>query len=208
MSQPSLEMNPVPQGKYIRSEEELQNDLCSNSQSMNLPTQGQLLLPLIQTIHEAGGQAKPNEVYDALATKIQLPQWLRELRALSGKAGEINVWERRVRNTRQHAVEQGFIENSPERWRRNLWELTLAGNEGLRNCKPGIIITIFTTDLGTALLAEAETAVQFIQDRSIHLILTSPPYPLITAIENLEHTLTGLLNSPPHGKRSSPTPAP
>lgn len=75
---------------------------------------------------------------------------------------------------------KGFIENSPERWRRNLWELTLAGKEGLRNCKPGIIITVFTTNLGTALLAEAETAVQFIQDRSIHLILTSPPYPLIT----------------------------
>jgi site-specific DNA-methyltransferase (cytosine-N4-specific) len=173
-------MNPVPQRKYSRSEEEIQTDLCSNSQYMNLPTQGQLLLPLLQTIHEAGGQAKPNKVYDALAKKIELPQWLRQLRALAGKAGDINVWERRVRNTRQYAAEQGFIENSPERWRRNLWELTLAGNEGLRNCQPGIIITVFTTDLGIALLAEAETAVQFIQDSSINLILTSPPYPLIT----------------------------
>jgi site-specific DNA-methyltransferase (cytosine-N4-specific) len=146
-------MNTVPHRKYSPSEEELQTDLCSKSQCTNLPTQGQLLLPLLETIHQAGGQAKPNEVYDALATKIQLPQWLRELRALAGRAVEINVWERRVRNTRQHAVEQGFIENSPERWHRNLWELTLAGKEGLRNCKPGIIITVFTTDLGTALLA-------------------------------------------------------
>ena len=120
MSQPRLGMNPVPQRKHTRSEEELQTDLSSNSQYMNLPTQGQLLLPLLETIHEAGGQAKPNEVYDALATKIELPQWLRQLHALAGKAGEINVWERRVRNTRQSAVEQGFIENSPERWRRNL----------------------------------------------------------------------------------------
>jgi len=173
-------MNTFPERKYTRSEEEIQTDLCSKSQCTNLPTQGQLLLPLLETINQAGGQAKPNEVYDALATKIRLPQWLRELRALAGRAGEINLWERRVRNTRQHAAEQGFIENSPERWCRNLWELTLAGKEGLRNCKPGIIITVFTTDLGTALLAEAETAVQFIQDESIHLILTSPPYPLIT----------------------------
>ena len=96
MSQPRLVMNPLPR-KHTRSEEELQTDLSSNSQYMNLPTQGQLLLPLLETIHEAGGQAKPNEVYDALATKIELPQWLRQLRALAGKAGEINVWERRVR---------------------------------------------------------------------------------------------------------------
>ena len=94
-------MNTVPHRKYSPSEEELQTDLCSKSQCTNLPTQGQLLLPLLETIHQAGGQAKPNEVYDALATKIQLPQWLRELRALAGRAGEINVWERRVRNTRQ-----------------------------------------------------------------------------------------------------------
>jgi|SRR5215216_3289457 len=103
-------MNTFPQHKYSRSEEQIQTELCSKSQCTNLPTQGQLLLPLLETIHQAGGQAKPTEVYDALATKIQLPRWLRDLRALAGTAGEINLWERRVRNTRQHAVEQGFIE--------------------------------------------------------------------------------------------------
>jgi len=64
-----------------------------------LPSQGQLVLPLLQTIHEAGGQAQPADLYDALAEKIHLPQWLRDLRSMAGKAGEINVWERRVRNT-------------------------------------------------------------------------------------------------------------
>ena len=159
---------------------DLQTKLASESQLTSLPTQGQLLLPLLETLHESGGQAKPNEVYESLATKIQLPQWLRHLRTLAGRAGEINVWERRVRNTRQQAAEHGLIENSPDRWRRNLWELTSLGKQGLRTCKPGIVITVFTTDLGTALLAEAETAVQFIDDNSINLILTSPPYPLIT----------------------------
>ena len=146
----------------------------------HFPTQGQLLLPLLRTIHEAGGQATPTEVYERLATKIDLPHWLRDLRALAGKAGEINLWERRVRNTRRQAVRHGLIENEPERRRRSLWELTAAGRDGLRHCKPGILITVFTTTLGTALLAEAETAVRFIDDKSIHLILTSPPYPLIT----------------------------
>ncbi len=148
--------------------------------AQRLPTQEQILLPLLQTIQDAGGKAKPTEVYQALASKIALPEWLRQLRALAGSAGQINVWERRVRNARQEAVNRGLIENNPERRTRNLWELTDKGQKGLYNCKPGIIITVFTTNLGTALLAEAETAVQFIDDDSIDLILTSPPYPLTT----------------------------
>jgi len=145
-----------------------------------LPTQGQILLPLLETIHDAGGKATPREIYDNLATKIALPDWLRNLRALAGSAGEINVWERRVRNARQEATSRGLIENHPEKRTRNLWELTDKGEKGLHNCKPGIVITVFTTDLGTAILAEAETAVRFIDDESIDLILTSPPYPLTT----------------------------
>jgi site-specific DNA-methyltransferase (cytosine-N4-specific) len=102
----------------------------------NLPTQGQILLPLLETIQDAGGRARPVDVYEALARKIELPQWLRDLRAVAGKAGEINAWERRVRNARQQAVEHGLIKHNPERSRRNLWELTPAATKGLRNCKP------------------------------------------------------------------------
>ncbi len=145
-----------------------------------LPKQNQLLLPLLEAIHDAGGAAKPSELYAAVAEKIALPNWLRELRALAGKAGEINVWERRLRNTRQFAATHGLIENDPKRRRPNVWELTNSGKTSLRNCKPGIILTVFTTDYGTALLAEAETAIKFISDGAIQLILTSPPYPLTT----------------------------
>lgn len=145
-----------------------------------LPTQGQLLLPLLETLKEAGGQAKPSELYSALAHKVELPQWLRDLRGLAGKAGEINIWERRVRNTRQYAANHGLVENTANSRRRNLWELTASGRNTLRNCRPGVVITVFTTDLGTAILAEAESAIQVIADRSIHLIITSPPYPLVT----------------------------
>jgi hypothetical protein len=91
------------------TEADLQTRLASEPQLTSLPTQGQLLLPLLETLHESGGQAKPNEVYESLATKIQLPQWLRHLRTLAGRAGEINVWERRVRNTRQQAAEHGLV---------------------------------------------------------------------------------------------------
>lgn len=145
-----------------------------------LPTQGQILLPLLQTIHDAGGKAAPREIYDNLATRIALPDWLRNLRAHAGSAGEINVWERRVRNARQEATNRGLIENNPSKRTRNLWELTDKGEKGLYNCKPGILITVFTTDMGCAVLAEAETALGFIDNEALDLILTSPPYPLVT----------------------------
>jgi DNA modification methylase len=144
------------------------------------PPKSQLLLPLLQCLNEAGGKAMPNFLYDTVAHKIGLDQSLREERGSGGKAGEINLWERQLRNTRQAASNRGLIENSFEKRTRNLWELTEKGRQGLRNCKPGILITVFTTSLGTALLALAETAIQLIPNNSVDLILTSPPYPLTT----------------------------
>src|SRR5215213_8824916 len=144
------------------------------------PPKSQLLLPLLQCLNEAGGKATPNFLYDTVAHKIGLDQSLREERGSGGKAGEINLWERQLRNTRQAASNRGLIENSFEKRTRNLWELTEKGRQGLRNCKPGILITVFTTSLGTALLALAETAIQLIPNNSVDLILTSPPYPLTT----------------------------
>jgi len=144
------------------------------------PSRSQLVLPLLQSLYEAGGQAVPADLYDQVAHKINLPQPLREQRALAGKAGEINVWERQLRNARQNATTLGLIENDLHKRKRNLWELTDKGRQGLRNCKPGIVITVFTTSLGTALLAEAETAIGLIANHSVDLILTSPPYPLTT----------------------------
>ena len=144
------------------------------------PSRSQLVLPLLHSLYEAGGQATPADLYDEVANRINLPQPLREQRACAGKAGEINLWERQLRNARQTAASRGLIENDLDKRKRNLWELTDKGRQGLRNCKPGIVITVFTTQLGTALLAEAETAIGLIANKSVDLILTSPPYPLTT----------------------------
>ena len=144
------------------------------------PSRSQLVLPLLQSLYEAGGQATPADLYDEVAKRINLPQPVREQRACAGKAGEINLWERQLRNARQTAASRGLIENDLDKRKRNLWELTDKGRQGLRNCKPGIVITVFTTQLGTALLAEAETAIGLIANNSVDLILTSPPYPLTT----------------------------
>lgn len=101
------------------------------------PTRSQLVLPLLQSLYEAGGQATPADLYDQVANKINLPQTLRELRAPAGKAGEINLWERQLRNARQTATSSGLIENDLHKRKYNLWEITDKGRQGLRNCKPG-----------------------------------------------------------------------
>lgn len=144
------------------------------------PSRSQLVLPLLESLYEAGGQATPADLYSQVARRINLPQSLRELRAPAGKAGEINLWERQLRNARQNATNSGLIENDPHKRTHNLWELTDKGRQGLHNCRPGIVITVFTTSLGTALLAEAESAIALIANKSVDLILTSPPYPLTT----------------------------
>ena len=97
------------------------------------PSRSQLVLPLLQSLYEAGGQATPANLYDQVARKINLPQSLRELRAPAGKAGEINLWERQLRNARQNATSAGLIENDLHKRKRNVWELTDKGRQGLRN---------------------------------------------------------------------------
>src|SRR5215203_4745280 len=104
------------------------------------PSRSQLVLPLLESLYEAGGQAAPADLYDHVARKINLAQPLRELRAPAGKAGEINLWERQLRNARQTATTSGLIENDLHKRKRNLWELTDKGHQGLRNCKPGSLL--------------------------------------------------------------------
>lgn len=144
-----------------------------------LPDQTNLLFPLLETLRDAGGAMRPQHVYDELAARVSLSDEDRNATTTNGAEGRsINAWERRVRNTRQQAATRGLIENDSERRRFNLWSLTEQANAGLLNCRPGVCITLFTTTLGRAIWAEAETAVGLFSDNSIDLIVSSPPYPL------------------------------
>jgi hypothetical protein len=91
------------------------------------PPKSQLLLPLLQCLNEAGGQAPPKLLYDTVAERIGLAHSLRDERGPGGKAGEINLWERQLRNTRQEATNRGLIDNSFEKRKRNLWPLIEKG---------------------------------------------------------------------------------
>lgn len=140
-----------------------------------LPSQTQLMLPLLQAIEESGGSARPRDLYDIIAAKIDLSAEQRAATDKRSDRGEVNLFERKVRWTRQTAVLKGLMAAE----KRGHWELTENAKGRLRNIVRGAVVTIFETDMGTYLWANAEDAVGFIEKGSIDLIMTSPPYPLL-----------------------------
>lgn len=136
--------------------------------------QSQLVLPLLDAVGEAGGRASASDVYDAVAGKIGLPAELRTARsAIRGQS--FNAFERDVRWAQQRAKLQGLMRPLGE----GDWTLTGRGEKALRTSVPGLVVTIFTTDSGQALYGSCEDAVGLLDDGSVNLIFTSPPYPLL-----------------------------
>ncbi len=139
------------------------------------PRQKQVVLPLLEAIDERGGAASPKDVYEVVADHFDLPAEARSATADKGAAGgEFNVWHRTVRFARQRAVADGLIDGS----RRNLWALTDHARRGLANLRPGLVFLVFETDRGLALWGEVESAMALVDDASVNLLVTSPPYPL------------------------------
>lgn len=141
---------------------------------MQLPSHKQLLLPVMKSIDALGGSANARDIVDAVAENLQLPQEVRNAQGVvSGR--KVNLFARRVRWVRQDGIRRKFL--SAESYGR--WQLTASGATYLQNIRPGFVITIFETDLGRMLWATAEAGAGVIDDSSINLILTSPPYPLL-----------------------------
>lgn len=139
------------------------------------PAQRHLVLPLLEVLDEHGGAAAPRDVYESVADRVGLPSDARSATARAGSAGgEFNVWHRTVRFARQHAVADGLIDGT----RRNLWSLTETARRGLKNIRPGLCFLVFENDRGVALWSEVESAMALVDDRSINLLVTSPPYPI------------------------------
>lgn len=120
------------------------------------------------------GAMTPRAAAGDLADSFGVPPELRAAEALVG-GKRCNLWERHVRWARQTLAARGYIADGRRGW----WELTEAGRGHLRNCKPGVIVTVYETDLGIVQWAEAQTAARSVERGSIDLIFTSPPYPLL-----------------------------
>jgi len=142
---------------------------------MGLPTQGQLLLPLLGLLDEQGPM-RTKDACDALAERMEIPADLRALRGPECADGQKPlVLDRTIRWARQNAVLGGLIDDS----KRGEWRLTPEGRGTHRFAKPGVVVTVWQTDAGSVLWSEFRSAVQYIDQGSVTACFTSPPYPLV-----------------------------
>ncbi len=139
-----------------------------------IPTQNQLLFPLLETIRDMGGKAPTKELCRKLAERMEISSEERtETIDVKSRKG-VNVWERQVRWTQQLAKLRALACREGD-----TWKLTEKGQGKLQNAQPGVVVTLFENDSGVVLWSEAEAAVHTIEDDSISAIITSPPYPLL-----------------------------
>ena len=137
--------------------------------------QRQLVLPLLESLDAAGGRARTGELYDAVAEKAEISGEDRTSRRSAG-GRSVNVFEHHVRWAQQQAKAQGLVRPIGG----GDWVITGRGKEILRKAKPGVMVTLFMTQDGIALWGSCEDAMTVVDDESVHLLLTSPPYPLVT----------------------------
>lgn len=140
-----------------------------------LPSQTQLMLPMLEAIEERGGAARPRDLYDAIAEKVDLSRAQRDATDERSDRGSINLFERKVRWTRQTAILKGLMTGET----RGQWQLTASAKGRLQNIVRGAVLTVFETDRGIYVWANAEDAIGYVEKGSVDLIMTSPPYPLL-----------------------------
>lgn len=115
-----------------------------------------------------------------LADKFNLDKAQREERIRPRSSHK--KWERAVRWVRQNLKQAGLVCGD----NKGLWELTEKAKAFLKNARPGIVLRVFEVIddnnqvQGLALWGDAATACGVVENGTVNLILTSPPYPLIT----------------------------
>jgi DNA modification methylase len=141
---------------------------------MPIPTDTQLMLPLLQTLQDHGGSARPKDVYDDVAAQFGMTD---EDRHATVKIGhrKVNTFERRMRWCRQTAVLKKLIDSET----RGVWRLTETANAKLGNIVVGNVVTFAISENGALLWAQASEAVTYIEHGSLQLLMTSSPYPLL-----------------------------
>lgn len=130
-------------------------------------------LPLLEALENRGGAARPSEIYDEIAERLNLACDARE-ETRTGGDQTYRVFDQQVRWTRQTLVARELVAG-----KRGIWELTDEGRDRLVRARSGRVVLFYSIDNGLAFLGRAEDAAQIIAPGSLDLILTSPPYPVV-----------------------------
>lgn len=140
----------------------------------SFPSQRDLSVPLLRVLADAGGEARSHHVQDALAAEFDVPTHVREAEAQVAGGRRINLWDRHVRWTQQKTRQAGLTHAACA----GLWRLSAAGEATLENQQRGIVVALAITTRGLLYWAHAEDLADRLDDASVQLLCTSPPYPL------------------------------
>jgi DNA modification methylase len=118
-------------------------------------------------------------LYEKVADQAGLSAEALSIRVPVGKKGRPhNLISRAIRWHQQTLKHAGIIERVEGE--RGIWMLTTPADEGLNKIQPNVAVLGFSTDLGIAILGYCEHVFSHIHE-PIHLVVTSPPYPLAKA---------------------------
>lgn len=140
----------------------------------SLPTQRQLLLPLLHVLRREGSLSA-TEACVAVADHIGLDRAAREATDTMADGQRVNLFNRRVRWTRQNAVLSELVSADT----RGVWRLTETGEKTDLLARPGVVITVYASPEGCLLWSEARSALNTLEDGVVTAVITSPPYPLV-----------------------------
>jgi site-specific DNA-methyltransferase (cytosine-N4-specific) len=139
-----------------------------------IPSQRQLVLPLLDALAREGGAADTATLRERVADGLGIDDDVRKRRGTIG-GQDHNLLAHRIRWAQQHARLAGLVERADRRW-----SLSARGREHLTRSVPGRPVTVFFTENGCAVWGLAEEAASLIDPGSVRLLLSSPPYPLNT----------------------------
>ncbi|MER9768901.1 site-specific DNA-methyltransferase [Mesorhizobium sp. M0189] len=142
--------------------------------SISASLQRMIQLPLFTALEESGGRGRPRDLYERIADTAGVGLEARAATRECADGQSYKVFQQQVRWARQTAVAEGLIAGD-----RGVWELTDAAYAKLGRIRRGAVVLIYSTDEGIALWAHAEDAASHIEQGSVKLVLTSPPYPVI-----------------------------
>lgn len=125
----------------------------------------------------AGDKALDNQqLYDSVAAKAGIAQSELNVKVAIGKSGqERSVLKREIRWHQQTLKHMGLLEKSDSG--KGVWKLTKEGRHQMKKIDEGVALLAFSTDLGIAIWGSCSTVFSKL-NTDIHLVLTSPPYPL------------------------------
>jgi DNA modification methylase len=124
----------------------------------------------------AEGVLENERLYHTVAAQAGIPEEVLEAKVAIGKSGqEHSPLKRAIRWQQQNLKRLGLIERVEDV--RGLWQLTKEGRHRLRRAADKVSLLAFSTSLGVAIWGDCRQIFSRL-DEPIHLVITSPPYPL------------------------------